>query len=152
MGPTQLCPGVLEIDTDEDEHGIAGQRECYAECDNCDKVASLPDHKTYVKGRMNDICLMLAPLEAGDGYLFKGDVWHRGTAHIDPKAQDRFMLFAIFNESPKGSDDKRTIQGSGDSRMVYAQKLEVSGTTLTESEERARSYVAEQRLCNYRTK
>jgi hypothetical protein len=86
MGATHLCPGTQ----------------------NCSSIA---DEEEEDKRGTGDapICKVRAVVNQGDGFIYHSDLFHRGTAHLEPNAPERAFLFLIFAESRRGPLDKRIL-------------------------------------------
>ena len=54
-------------------------------------------------------CRLKMAVKAGDALLYSSDVYHRGTAHTDPNAPERVVLFLTFAGSRQGSHDHRSL-------------------------------------------
>jgi ectoine hydroxylase-related dioxygenase (phytanoyl-CoA dioxygenase family) len=78
MGPTQLCPGT---------------HMCYSV--KGDKWGE--DHLT---------CKVRASIKQGDAFIYLGDLHHRGTAHVDPEADSRSLMFLVLTATLQSKDEK----------------------------------------------
>jgi hypothetical protein len=54
-------------------------------------------------------CYTKATASAGDGLLYKAELFHRGRAHSDPNAPERVVVFLTFAESLVDADDTRML-------------------------------------------
>jgi hypothetical protein len=101
MGATHLCPGTHK----------------------CSHVESTDNDDD-----LNAQCRVRASMEQGDGFIYISDLHHRGTEHIDPKAEARALVFLIFAGTRQGKDDKRMLPLG----QVRALKWDMWGHTIDE--------------------
>jgi len=100
MGATQICPGTHRC------RGVEGEDD---------------------ENDLNEMCSR-ATLSQGDGFIYISDLHHRGTAHIDPKAEARALVFLIFAGTRQSKDDKRSLPFG----QVRALKWDLWGHTIDE--------------------
>ena len=118
MGETGVCPGVHTPDGRDIGVGesVIDDFDGGVTCWYHDPIDDL-----FESGSPDDMCIR-ATLGVGDGLFFKGDVYHRGSDHVDPEAEERINLFVLFMASKEGSKDTRMPVGSEILQMGYAQR------------------------------
>ena len=99
MGATDLCPGTHYCAND-DLHEI-----CEAHKIGLHEIlpTTTSSNATTSKRRRQR-------WRAGDAALLNQHVWHRGTAHTDPRAQDRVMFIVSFISRP--NDPRQLSRGT----------------------------------------
>jgi ectoine hydroxylase-related dioxygenase (phytanoyl-CoA dioxygenase family) len=123
MGATGVCPGTHEcqypgFDYDQLEENFLKNRTLVDEWGG-----EFWDYIGY-----NLPCPIQAVMNSGDALLYNSDTIHKGSAHVDPVAGDRAVMFLVFAESRQGPDDNRMLpQG-----QVYALPWSSWGHTIDE--------------------
>jgi ectoine hydroxylase-related dioxygenase (phytanoyl-CoA dioxygenase family) len=102
MGPTGICPGTSKCSwPDFDYSKLEEYFEQNVETDEWDGFDQWL--------RNNLPCPMTVAVDAGDAMLYNADVFHRGTAHTDPSAPERVVVFLTFAGSRQGPNDHRSL-------------------------------------------